>query len=159
MINKTIYILTFFLLIGCGSKDNTSLFNQATDLENQGNFKEAIDVLSKALKLDPNDIECYNNRAWDYYDLKDFKNSSSDFNQILKIDSLNTAALYGLGYISYEKENYDNAIEYFDKVINIKGTGLTQKLVDNVGLGIRAPLEANMSQVLHYKKLSEEKLR
>jgi tetratricopeptide (TPR) repeat protein len=151
--------LTFIvlLIIGC-NRDNTELYNKACDLEEQGKYKEAIEFLSKALELNPKDIECYNNRAWDYYDLGEFNKSMADFKSLLEIDSVNTAAIYGIGFLCYEQKQYQKAINNFDKIIKLKGGGpLFLELTNNEFIGQRV-LEADIEQVYRYKKLAEEKL-
>jgi tetratricopeptide (TPR) repeat protein len=158
--NRLPIIISFVVAVflGC-NRDNTELYNQACDLEKQGEFKKAIELLTKALEINPKDLECYNNRAWDYYDLGELGNAMSDFESILKIDSINTAGIYGIGFLYYEQGYYQKAIDKFDKVIKLKGGGpIFLEMTDNEFLGQRAPLKADINQVYHFKRLAESKL-
>lgn len=141
-------------------EDNSKLYNQACEYEQIGELRKAIPILTEALKIDPNDLGCYNNRAWDYFDLGDKQKAISDFNEILKIDSLNTAGIYGLAFIQFKEGNYEKAIQLFDKIIKLKGGGpIYLEMVDNEAISQRAPLEANINQVYEYKNLALEELK
>lgn len=157
--NRIIYLMVLFSIgiLSC-NRDNTQLYNQACELEKQEKYEEAINLLTKAIKINPKDIECYNNRAWDYIDLEKDEKALADFRKILEIDSVNTAAIYGIGYILYEKGDYNKSIEHFDKVIELKGGGpLFLELTNNEFIGQRV-LEADIEQVYRFKNLAEEKL-
>lgn len=142
---------------GC-NRDNTQLYNQACELEGQEKYEEAIKLLTRAIEINPKDIECYNNRAWDYNDIGENDKALADFMKILDIDSVNTAAIYGIGYVLYENGEYKKSIEQFDKVIALKGGGpLFLEFKNNEFIDQRV-LEADINQVYKYKKLAEEKL-
>tara|TARA_B110000902_G_scaffold232876_1_gene276212 strand:- start:209 stop:742 length:534 start_codon:yes stop_codon:yes gene_type:complete len=154
-----ILLLVTMCFFGCKT-DNSELYNQACDLEEREKFNEAIELLTKALVMNPNDIECYNNRGWDYYELGQLKKAMFDFENILKIDSLNTAGIYGIGFLYYEQGQFQDAIDKFNKVIKLKGGGpIFLELTDNEFIGQRAPLEADINQVLHFKKLAEKEIK
>lgn len=144
---------------GCKT-DNTELYNQACDLEEQEKFNEAIELLTKALVINPNDIECYNNRGWDYYELGQLEKAMFDFENILKIDSQNTAGIYGIGFLCYKQGKYQLAIDEFDEIIKLKGGGpIFLELTDNEFIGQRALMEADINKVLHFKKLAESEIK
>lgn len=158
MIRIIIFLLFGLSIVSC-NRDNSQLFNQACNLEEEGKYKEAIEILTKALEINPNDIECYNNRAWDYNDLGNNDKALADFQKMLIIDSVNTAAIYGIGYIYFEQGQFQKAIDKFDKIIKLKGGGpIFLELTDNEFIGQRV-LEADIDQVYHYKKLAEDKLK
>lgn len=158
MVKTLLFTVVVLFIVSC-NKDNSELYNQACKLEEEGKYQEAIQVLTKALEIKPKDIECYNNRAWDYIDLENNEMAMADFKMILTIDSVNTAAIYGIGYIHYKKKQYQIAIDKFNKVIKLKGGGpLFLELTDNEFIGQRE-LEADINQVYQYKKLAEAKLR
>ena len=149
------FILTLLFIAGCGQRDNTELFNKAVDLEEAGEIKKAIEVLTEALELNADDLECYNNRGWDYYELGDTISALKDFRRILEIEPNNTAGLYAIGFVNFEKGDYGVAIDLFEKVIELKGGGpIYITMTDNAFLG-RAPLEADMEKVVYFKEQAE----
>ena len=155
---KILIILVLIFVFTFCKRDNTQLYNQACDFEDNQEFDKAIELLSKALEINPKDIECYNNRAWDYYELGQFENAFNDFKEILRIDSLNTAAIYGIGYLKFEQSKYEETLELFNRIIEIKGGPVFLEITDNEFTGQRI-LEANMEQVFYYKNLAEENLK
>jgi len=153
-----LYILIGLILLGCSPRDNTELFNKACILEEEGEFEKAIEVLTEAIEIVPDDIDCFNNRAWNYYETGDFDNAYKDFYEILVHSNQNTGALFGIAYLKFEEKEYQQAITLFDKIIAIRGGGpFYLERVDNDFFG-QAPVEADMKQVHFYKNLSQEKL-
>lgn len=151
------FLLISFLIFGC-KKDNTSLVNKAYDLEQRGEFEKAIVILTEAIKINPMDLDCYNNRAWDYYDIGDNKSALKDFEEMLKIDSINTAAIYGIGFINYKEEKYRIAIDHFNRVIEIeddKPKFIFRKLGEEEK---EVPFGADMKKVYHFKSLAQKEL-
>ncbi len=152
---KLLYLLLTILLlpVAC-TKDNTKLYNEACELEEKKEFAKAVEVLTKALEINPQDLECLNNRAWDYYDLGQKDKALEDFNTMLAIDSLSTGALYGISCLHFEQQEYAKAMEYFEKIIDIQGTlkfeanRLKRKQV------INAPLD----MVFDFKEVAEDSL-
>ena len=147
-------------LTNCRPTDNTKLFNKAIDLEEKGNFTESIEVLTKAIEINPKDLECYNNRAWDYLELKMETQALEDFKKMTQIDKDNSAGLYGIAFIHMQNENYDNALRIFNQIIELKGGGsLFLEETDNAFIEQRKKMEANIDQVYYYKRIVEEKLK
>ena len=153
-------IILFILLCGCSIRNNDQLYNLACDYEENGEYKKAIEILTEALKIVPNDIECYNNRGWDYFDIGDFQNAYRDFYKILEIEENNPAALYGIGFLYYEEQQYEKAIKLFDQVIKkIAPNGFQLKMYDNPSIDYRAPLTIDLEKVEHFKKLAKIELK
>lgn len=116
-----LFILAFLTITAC-QRDNTELYNEAVELEQNKEYEQAVAKLTEALDINKNDLECLNNRAWDYYDLNQTDKALDDFNRMLEIDPENTAAMYGAAYLDYEKGNYERALELFNKIIEIQGS-------------------------------------
>ena len=51
------------------------------------NYERAIDDFTTAIKLDPNDVESYYNRAFAYREIEDYESALKDFNKTIEIDS------------------------------------------------------------------------
>jgi tetratricopeptide (TPR) repeat protein len=146
-------LLIILLPVAC-TKNNTELYNEACGLEEKKDFAKAVELLTKALEINPLDLECLNNRAWDYYDLGQKDKALDDFNKMLEIDSLSTGALYGISCLYYENQEYEQALRNFNKIIDIQGTlkfeanRLKRKQV------INAPLDL----VFVFKQVAEDSL-
>ena len=136
-------------------KDNTELYNKACDLADSCKYVEANKLLDIAIEYNPNDLECYNNRGWNFYDLKDYRNAKLNFDKILEIEPNNTIGFYGIGMINYKQKNYTIALKHFDKIIKLKGGGpiFPGKQRNDKSL------DADIEQVLFYRNIVLEELK
>jgi tetratricopeptide (TPR) repeat protein len=104
----------------------------ADDYFNQGNYdydigkcKQAIVDYSKAIQLNTNFPEAYNNRAYTYMRMQNYKNALPDLNKALKLRPDYIHALMNRGdlYNYYgPKINRQKAIADYNKVIALGGT-------------------------------------
>ena len=66
-------------------KDPDTLFNIGLDFLSAGNTEEAVAYFSKALALDPTDLEAYTQRALGYLHLGKTEEARADFRKILEL--------------------------------------------------------------------------
>ncbi len=78
----------------------------------------AIELYSRILKLDPQDIDALNNRSIAYSDTKQYHLAIQDAEQYIKLkpDSPNGYAIIGLIYL--EQKDYARAIKYCEEAIH-----------------------------------------
>lgn len=146
-------LLIILLSVAC-TKSNTEQYNQACGFEEKKDFAKAIELLTKALEINPQDLECLNNRAWDYYDLGQKDKALADFQKMLEIDTLSTGALYGISCLHYENQEYEQALSYFNKIIDIQGT---MKFEAN-RLKRKQVINAPLDLVFVFKDVAEDSL-
>jgi tetratricopeptide (TPR) repeat protein len=89
----------------------TTLIDKGWNLIVNGKYKEAINVLNKAKKMETKNIKVYNLLGWAYIHIKKYDKSSLIFQEVLKMDPQNEMAHANLGYINHKKGLYGEAIE------------------------------------------------
>lgn len=78
---------------------------------NHGDYKRAVEFLTKFIAENPNHSEAYENRAIAYYHLNEEEKSIEDLNKALEIDPQNENALINRGLHYFEKKNYNKALD------------------------------------------------
>jgi tetratricopeptide (TPR) repeat protein len=117
-----ILILTIILLLtSCDFKSAQEYLNEADKLSEQGKYKEAIELLDKAIEKDPKYLGAYINRGADKSALKDYKGAIEDYKNVLQIDPKNTLALFNIGNNYKRLDNFKTAVDYYDKAFDTKG--------------------------------------
>ena len=87
---------------------------------NLGNFKAAIDVFSKAIKLNQFNIaDAYYGRAVAYRMIQQFKNAKKDYLKTCELNNRNKDAFNGLGITCEALEEYQEALDYYKKALAI----------------------------------------
>lgn len=115
------YILILTILFSCDFKSSEDYNKEAEKLEKEGKYYEAITLLDKALKIDPNNIYALMNRGVDKSLTGDYKGAIEDYSRIIKIDSDNTLAYLNRGKNKGRLEDNNGAIVDYDKAIATKG--------------------------------------
>jgi tetratricopeptide (TPR) repeat protein len=110
-------LLLILVLFSCSTTNNSEELNDKafTELES-GNFNEAIELYSKVIEQNPEDMIALNNRSHAYWNLGELDKALKDVNKALSIefdyDALANRATYNL-----YANNYSDAISDFDQVI------------------------------------------
>jgi tetratricopeptide (TPR) repeat protein len=86
---------------------------------NKKDYDRAIFDYNQVLKLDPNDVDAYNNRGVSYDNKKDYDRAISDYNQALKLDPNNVHAYINRGISYYNKKDYDQAISDYNQALKL----------------------------------------
>jgi CHAT domain-containing protein/Flp pilus assembly protein TadD len=81
--------------------------------------EKAIAYFSEAIKLDPMNIEYWNNRGIAYSDKGELDRGIENFNQALALNPNYVSALYNRGFAYHNKGELDKAIEDYNKTINL----------------------------------------
>jgi len=114
-------VTSLILLIGCDNTTSEDYHLQANTLEKEGKYEEAILLLDKAIKKDPNNIKALLDRAVDQSLLANYDEALIDYTQVIALDSNNTLAYFNRGKNYHRIENYKAAIADFEKAITLKG--------------------------------------
>jgi len=99
-----------------------SLNDQALALWKDGRFtnpKEALELLNKAIELDPNYAAAYNNRGNAWHEIGDFDRSIDDFNKMLELDPIGFHGYLGRGNALADKGEHFRAIDDFNRCLKI----------------------------------------
>ena len=99
--------------------DAITLNTYALALFEKGHYPEALKCLDKAIKINPNYLDAYNNRGYVKMKLGDFEGAQEDLFKALKADELKPRIYANLGHLNYFKSNYKEALEYFMKAIEL----------------------------------------
>jgi len=83
---KTLVVLLIAMICSCAQKSADEYYNLACDEEDKGNFELAIKYLDSSIKLSPTDIHSYNNRGYDYLELKNHALAKINFKKMIVLD-------------------------------------------------------------------------
>lgn len=137
-INKISICLMFLLLLlstgfyaDISSAQNYEYTNplnyweKGSELVDKGQYDEAIDNFSKAIKLNKGEItteniaNIYHSRGLAYLRKEQFKEAIEDFNNAIKINSKKPEVYNSLGLAYSMMNKYDAAMQYYDKAIEL----------------------------------------
>lgn len=110
---KTIIILLTLIVCKAYGQSFKELTSSAVKAENEKNYRQAIDLFNKALKLDNGNYLIYNKLGLMYYNLNNIDSSILYCNLTLKEHPSDTAALYLRGYCYMDRGNFQKAIDDF----------------------------------------------
>ena len=99
--------------------DADTLYKQTQALIESGKYLEAIKILNKAIELNPNYAEAYNNRGNAYSYLKQYTKSMQNFNKAIELDPGYVWAYNNRGNAYSNLKQYRKAIQDYDKAIEL----------------------------------------
>ncbi len=122
-IKKTgiLFIVTVFLVTcyGCAQlPEEQALVNKGAKYWVKGMYKEAIAEFDKALQINPNLAEAYNDRGNVYADMGNLDQAISDYSNAIEINP-RARYYYNRGRVYGDKENFKLALLDFNKAIEI----------------------------------------
>ena len=82
-------------------------------------FETAITNFTKAISIDSNYAEAFNDRAYVNFRLNKFDSAMKDCNRAIALNQLYLNAYYNKGMIYYEERKSDSAIKEFDTTLNL----------------------------------------
>ncbi len=83
-------------------------------------YNEAIDVLTKSLEIDSNDLLSLNYIGFCYYRLQDLDTSLEFMNRAMSLNPKDSSILNLLGSLYIQLEQYDKAINYLKEAISVR---------------------------------------
>ena len=95
--------------------DAAALNQRAWRLWQTGQMREAGELFSKAVKLDPRKADAWNGLGWVNFNSGKPAEAERAFAQAIKVDPNHPAALNGLGQVYLTQKNYKDAERYFLK--------------------------------------------
>ena len=118
---KYILFIAILVLTSCNNRLSNYYNSQAEKLEAEGKYEEAIALLDKAIKKNPQNLYALINRGVDKSILEDYNGAIEDYTKIIKISPRNSLAYLNRGNNKARLGNYLEAIEDYNKLIRIKG--------------------------------------
>ncbi len=100
-------------------KHNDGFRSRGTALSLEGNYKEAIQDLNEAIRLNHKDFKAYSNRGFARIKLGDYEGAIEDFSQAISIDPNYDIAYSNRGFAYFNLGNYEKAIEDSNRAIRI----------------------------------------
>ena len=102
-------------ILTCRAKPQTyeTLLELADALCWQLRFREAIDALTQAVKLEPERMEAYRKRGPKYLDTLQFERALADYTRCEQADGVSVMSRYRIGMAQYMLQNYDAATAAF----------------------------------------------
>ena len=107
----------------------TLMLSKGSDLVNNDQLKEAVDVFTKVIELDSSWAEAWNKRATVLYLLGEFKKSQNDIDKVLELEKRHFGALAGQGLVNIQLKNYEKAIMSYEKAQKIYPTMKSPKIM------------------------------
>lgn len=91
-------------------KDEPNIYNTLSLIETeQGNYQEALEMVNKAILLDPKQSYFLNNRGFIFLSLKEMEKAEADINESISADPYNAWAYRNKGVFYLMKGDYPSA--------------------------------------------------
>ena len=97
----------------------TLILKKGSNLINVNKPRDAINVFTNLIDLDPLWAEAWNKRATVFYLVGEYQKSQDDINKVLKLEKRHFGALAGQGLVNIKLENYEKAIKSYEKAQQI----------------------------------------
>ena len=85
----------------------------------EGNYQEAIQLLNKALSINPKYWDAYHARGFSYENLEDYQSAINDYNRALEINPNSAKTYSNRGNLYKELNNYQSAMEDYNQALRI----------------------------------------
>ena len=77
-----------------------------------GEYRRAVQVLTKAIELEPDDADIYINRGAAYAALAEYESAIADYNKAIELDPDNATAYNNRGLAYASQGNYELALRF-----------------------------------------------
>ncbi len=101
------------------NETSTDWFMKGLDLYNQDKIEESLQAYNRALELDPNDYEAWNNKGIDEGLLGKYDDALVSFGNAVAINESYAEAWYNMGVIYDFKEYYGSAVQAYKRATQI----------------------------------------
>lgn len=97
-----------------------TLKEEGNALVKKGEHRKAIEKYSQSIKLNPNEVTTYTNRALCYLSVKQHREAVTDCEQALNMDSSNIKALYRRAQAHKELQNLKSCIDDLNNLLKVE---------------------------------------
>lgn len=132
-IGVLILFITFSVLSNVFAKETAQeALNKGIKYAQQGVYNTAISEFTRAIEINPNDADAYNDRGFTYYKQGNFPQAISDYTKAIEI-SPNYAGYYSdRGVVYYAMQEYDKAWEDVHKAEGLVGYAVNLAFLSNL---------------------------
>lgn len=96
-----------------------NLLAQSNFRKRQGDFAGAIASMDQAIRLDPNNIDLYDERGYLYLLMRDYLSAAVDFNQVVQINPNSAEGYQNRGYAYFRSGSREEAIASYQKAAEL----------------------------------------
>jgi len=100
-------------------RDLNHFITEAIEYQNDNKFKEAVQSISEAINLAPDNYELVLRRSYIHFKLSNFKKSIRDANKVLELSANNPDAYFRLGEANFAIKNLSEADAAYTKLLNV----------------------------------------
>ena len=126
IINKKVLISALLLsVILCGVKvqamtpQANSLYQQACSAEYKEDYKTAVEKLTEALTLSPNDVMIYTKLAGVYSEMGEYDNALEAYSKVAELKPTDGYIYVSVGSIYENQGKYNEALSAYNKVMEM----------------------------------------
>ena len=102
-------------------KNHQILYNiLSLAFQGKGEFENSIEIMERALKINPNNIHFLNNIGLSYYKKNNFIDAEKYFTRGLEVDPTYISTLNNMAVLKKDMELPDESIEYYKKILKLK---------------------------------------
>ncbi|MEL6747168.1 MAG: tetratricopeptide repeat protein [Pseudomonadota bacterium] len=102
-----------------GSDTIDLLLSRAAELQDGADIDDALEILDRAIKLNPEFAELWNRRAYIFYQAGDYRRAIRDLQHVLSLEPAHFRAIGGLAVILQETGDEEGALKAFRKLQEI----------------------------------------
>ncbi len=117
----TLALILAFTVPACAGANETSIdwFMRGLDLYNQEKFNDSLQAYNRALELDPNDFEAWNNKGIDEGLLGGYDAALQSFGNAVALNESYAEAWYNMGVIYDFKKSFYTAVQAYKKATQL----------------------------------------
>ena len=140
MKNTIVLIILTLTLSSCKTQNANQFFEKAIQFEDHDNFDEAIEMLTKAIELNPNFEKAYLNRAIDKSIIGDYKSAIDDLDKMINLNDKAIEPYVWRAEYKRNLEQYEDAMKDVEKALQLKEPRYN-------GTDIAGPKEFNINKL------------
>jgi tetratricopeptide (TPR) repeat protein len=118
------------------------LIHKGMDMVRRMQFDEALETFDKAISLNPEITEAWNNRGVALFRLGRDEDALESYNRALSLDPQNLDALRNKGFVLRSMGRLDEALECYNSILKAGGDALDMEAMAAVLAGMGRPEEA-----------------
>ena len=116
--------------------ENSAILNLiSVCYSNLDQYEKSIKLISKAIKLSPQEIGYYINKGNIYKKINKYKDAEKVYLEALKINGESPELLYNIGLLYSDEHNYKTAIDYYLKSLKLNPTN--KYALNNLGTAFK----------------------
>lgn len=103
------------------NKNSTNAYSLRSDIaiKSKKDYESALADMNEAIKLQPQFVGYFINRAFLRYNLNDYFGAMADYDYAIQLEPLNVTALFNRGLLRAEVHDNNKAIDDFSKVLSL----------------------------------------